>query len=83
MNFVDDDTFQACENTGGVVVAEPQGQTFGGGEPNVRRVGTLAAALGVGGITGAILDADVQGGTFYRARRLRRMSAVSAFKGEI
>ena len=66
MNFVDDDTFQACENAGGVIAAERQGQTFGGGEPNVRRVGTLAAALGVGGITGAILDADVQGGAFYR-----------------
>jgi hypothetical protein len=42
----------------GVFVAEEQGEAFGRGQQDMRRVGALAAALGVGGVAGAVLDPD-------------------------
>jgi hypothetical protein len=64
VDFVDDDPLQALENARGVFVAEEEREAFGRGQEDMRRVGALAAALGVGGVAGAILDPDLQAGAF-------------------
>ena len=52
------------EDAGGVFVAEEEGEAFGRGQQDMRRVGALAAALGVGGVAGAVLDPDRQARAF-------------------
>ena len=64
VDFVDDNPLQALENSWGVFVGEEEGEAFRRGQQDVRRVGALFAALGVGGVAGAILHPDLQGGTF-------------------
>ena len=63
VDFVDDNPLQALENPGGVFVAEKEGEAFRRGQEDMRRVGALAAALGIRGVAGAVLDPDFQGGT--------------------
>jgi hypothetical protein len=70
MNFINNYPFQARKDARGVLVAEQEGEAFWCGEQDMRRVGALAAALGVGGVAGAVLDADRQGGTLDRAAQV-------------
>jgi hypothetical protein len=58
VDLVHHDAGQALEDAGGVLVAQQQRQGFGGGEKDVRRLRALAAAGGLGGVAGAVLDAD-------------------------
>ena len=75
VNFVDDNPLDTLENPGGIFVAEQEGEAFGRGQQDMRWVGALAAALGVGGVAGAILDPDIQ------ARALDGMTKIAADVG--
>ncbi len=66
MNFINNYPLQACKDAGGVFVAEQEGEAFWCGQQDMRRVGALAAALGVGGVAGAVLDTDRQGSALDR-----------------
>ena len=58
VNFVDHNALQMGENPWCIGVTEQQGKAFGCGQQDMRRVGALAAALGLGGVARAILDPD-------------------------
>ena len=64
MNFVDYHAGKVGENAGRIFVAEEQCKAFRRCEQDMGRVGALAAALGLGGIAGAILDADCKARAF-------------------
>ena len=70
MDFVHHNAAQARKNARGVFVAEQEREAFGRGEQDMRRVGALAAALGIGGVAGAILDPDGQVRAFDRAAQV-------------
>lgn len=58
VDFVDDDRFKACEHCVGLGVGQQQGEAFGGGEQDVRRIGTLAGLFVGAGVAGAGFDSD-------------------------
>jgi hypothetical protein len=64
MQFVDHNPLEGLEDSWRVFVGEEKGEGFRRGEQDMRRVGALAAALGVGGVAGAILDPDWQARAF-------------------
>ena len=70
VDLVDDHPLQAREDARRVFVAEQQGEAFGRGQQDMRRVGALAAALGVGGVAGAVLDPDRQARAFDRGAQV-------------
>lgn len=75
MNLIHHNPLQSLENTWCIFVTQQQGEAFGGGQEDMGRVGALAAALGVGGVAGAVLDANGQ------ARALNRAAQVAADVG--
>ena len=58
VDLVDDDAGEGGEDRRGLLVGEHQGEGFGGGQQDVRRVDALAGAGGGLGVAGAVLDAD-------------------------
>jgi hypothetical protein len=64
MQFVDHNPLEGLEDFRRVFVGQQEREAFGRGEQDMRRVGALAAALGVGGVAGAIFDADGQACAF-------------------
>ena len=70
VEFVHHDALEARKDARGVFIAEQEREAFGGGEQDMRRVGALAAALGIGGVAGAVLDPDGKVGPFDRAAQV-------------
>jgi hypothetical protein len=60
MHLIDHHAPHPGKGAGGIVIGQQQRQTFGRGQQDMRRVGALAAALGIAGVAGAILDPDRQ-----------------------
>ena len=60
MDFIDDHPLQPGEHPVRILVADQQGQTFRRGQQDMRRIGALAALLGIGGVAGPVLDPDGQ-----------------------
>ena len=81
VDFVDDDPLQAFEHPRRIFVCQEEGKAFGGGQQNVGRVGALAAALGVGGVAGTVLDPDRQVRTLDWAAQVAADVGGQGFEG--
>jgi hypothetical protein len=82
MDFVDDHAREPGKDARRILVGGQQRQAFGRGQQDMRRVGALAQALAMRRVAGAVLDADGSPISSTGLRRLRRISAASAFSGE-
>ena len=84
VDFVDHDALEPFEHARRVFVADQQGKAFGRGQQDMRRVGALAFALRVAGVSP--VRSSIRMGRPISSTgvvRLRLMSAASALSGEI
>ena len=70
VQLVDDNALKAREDARRVLVGQQEGKAFRCGQQDMRRVGALAAALGLAGVAGAILDPDRQARAFDRTTQV-------------
>ena len=67
VNLVNHHAFEAPKGAPGVLIGGQQGEAFGRGQQDMRRVGALATAARVRGVAGAVLNADRQAHLLDRA----------------
>ena len=70
VDFIHDHPFEACKHARGVLVRCEQCEAFRCCQQNMRRVGALAFLLGLGGVAGAVFDADIQPHLFDRCAQV-------------